>query len=922
MGQFITVGVFAQQFTDKSTWNVNLKIAFGHTHPTRSIKWVKLIEASAGLSINQISGQLLEGGDRVGSEVLFNCGAGDVDELIANISWPVPTAVLKNMAQQHGGMWGYLFENGASGQIKRLSADIGNQPDAPTLTIKLNKEGTEGFSVRLEQLLKYGAMWLPEHDIFLSFADHPIDFNQHIAGLKGERILNLVSKSPDASLEQFRNNWTDFGNPLKWNVSWQTKYRGTTGHLTVTAAAHGSIYKYAIDRWANIRPDFASPHKFRLDFQWPGAHWEQQKILNGLPLIVTNLKNDEQSCQIEQFATPLVNLTNQPTGDIETVLLTKLKFFGKEGPIKFYISLNNEAKDSQLELIKIKNHCAVVDQQTRHIWLMLETGQEVTIELEKVIPIDNGQMIFISLTATLKKGEVKELIVKLPSPTVAPAAASKINDLNYLAVRKSVINYWQEWINRGAYFEVPEQEVNALFKASLWHALILPRHKIDENGRLHMDLPYANTAYGQKNADWPVNQAVYVDYMIYGLRGYERVATDELASMFHSQQQGDGRIAGFANWGVYSPAQLYTVAQNYLLSQNGDEFKKLLPAAMKTLDWCLDQVRKANRGERKSGLIVGPLNDLTKEEREWAFTQAYFVAGLELFGKALSKYGDRRAGEVLVMASNMKKNVVSEFARSSVKSPIVQLEDGTWINYVPTDAMTPRRMMEQWYPTDVDCGPLHLSRLGVLEPYSWLTTAMLNDHEDNLFINNLGAANEPVYVPQGNTYLLRDDPKSAIRSFYSLMACGFSHGQLTSLEHRWAWGQYYGPPSTDGAWFELYRKMLLNEIGKNTLIIGQAIPRKWLENGKRIVVKKAPTYFGLLSFIMESQATNNKIKTVVDLSDRNVPEKLIVRFRHPEKKPIKSVIVNGVVWKDFNKEKEQITINQPVARNYQITARY
>lgn len=343
---------------------------------------------------------------------------------------------------------------------------------------------------------------------------------------------------------------------------------------------------------------------------------------------------------------------------------------------------------------------------------------------------------------------------------------------------------------------------------------------------------------------------------------------------------------------------------------------------MKTLDWCLNQIGKANVGERKAGLIVGPLNDLTKEEREWAFTQAYFVAGLELFGKALLKYGDHRAEKVLVMASKMKKNVVREFARSSVKSPIVQLEDGIWINYVPTDAMTPRRMMEQWYPTDVDCGPLHLSRLGVLEPYSWLTTAMLNDHEDNLFINNLGAANEPVYVQQGNTYLLRDDPKSAIRSFYSLMACGFSHEQLTSLEHRWAWGQYYGPPSTDGAWFELYRKMLLNEIGKDTLIIGQAIPRKWLANGKRIIVKKAPTYFGPLSFIMESQSSKNEIKAVVDLSDRNVPQKLIVRFRHPDGKPIQSVLINGKNWSDFNKGKEHITINKPVGLNYQITATY
>ncbi|WP_185263936.1 hypothetical protein, partial [Elizabethkingia anophelis] len=134
--------------------------------------------------------------------------------------------------------------------------------------------------------------------------------------------------------------------------------------------------------------------------------------------------------------------------------------------------------------------------------------------------------------------------------------------------------------------------------------------------------------------------------------------------------------------------------------------------------------------------------------------------------------------------------------------------------------------MDQWYPSDVDTGPLHLSRLEVFQPDGWLATAMLNDHEDNLFLKNQGAANEPIYIQQANAYLLRDNPKAVIRAFYSMMASGFTHEQLTSLEHRWAWGQYYGPPSTDGAWFEIYRKMLLNEIGEDTLFIAQAAPRK------------------------------------------------------------------------------------------------
>src|SRR5690606_19646059 len=135
----------------------------------------------------------------------------------------------------------------------------------------------------------HGAMWLPEQDAFITLADKPVDFKKHIASLQGRRILDSVAEQPDASLATFHKLWPDFGNPLQWNASWQTRWMGTIGHLTVTAASHGSVYKFAVDRWGNIRPDFASPHKFRLDLQWPESAWKRQKIDNGLPVIITNL---------------------------------------------------------------------------------------------------------------------------------------------------------------------------------------------------------------------------------------------------------------------------------------------------------------------------------------------------------------------------------------------------------------------------------------------------------------------------------------------------------------------------------------------------------------------------------------------------------------------------------------------------------
>ncbi len=279
---------------------------------------------------------------------------------------------------------------------------------------------------------------------------------------------------------------------------------------------------------------------------------------------------------------------------------------------------------------------------------------------------------------------------------------------------------------------------------------MLPRHRTDEHGVDRIDLPYSNLAYGQYNADWPINQAVYVDYMIHGLRGYYSVPDEEFAAMY----------------------------------------------------------------QKEPGVIVSPLNDLTHDNRAWGFPNGYFVAGLDVFSRALASYGHPRAGEVRAVSEKMREDLTRVFTQGSVKSQVVQLADGTWISFVPDDAMTPRRMLDEWYPTDVNCGPLHMSRLAAIDPRGWLTTAMLNDHEDNLFLNQWGAANEPIYNQQATAYLYRDEPELAIRAFYSMMAGALSHNQLTPLEHRWAWGQYYMPPSTDGDVTDAFGEPL----GENELI--------------------------------------------------------------------------------------------------------
>jgi hypothetical protein len=372
---------------------------------------------------------------------------------------------------------------------------------------------------------------------------------------------------------------------------------------------------------------------------------------------------------------------------------------------------------------------------------------------------------------------------------------------------------------------------------------------------------------------------------------------------------------------MYTPALLYASGQYYRLSHDRKGFELLLPYALKALAWCQNECKRAEARPDFQGLAEGPLNDGTGTGI-WALNQAYLYAGLKEFGTALEQIEDPHARAALDQAQQLHTAVLKGFEDAAASSPLVQLRDGTWQPYVPSDARTTRRLTDIWYPSDIDTGPLHLVRLKALPADSDLANFLLNDHEDNLFLKGWGMANEPVYRPQALAYLYRDNAKAAIRAFYSQLACAFSHTVFEPVEHRWMHGQYFGPPSTDGSWFELFRDLLIREMDKETLIIGQATPRKWLENGKEIEVERAPTQFGDVGFHIKSETVSGRITATVDLSAQHAPKVLLIRLRHPDEKPIQSISVNGKPSKDFDVKKEWIRIDQPVQSHYEISATY
>lgn len=913
---------------------LKVHISWGHRAPNVTAFQVKVLTEQ--VDVVGTSAEGMEAGDQFEDGLWrTTAGAGDVDGLALTLRYAdMPVKEIQNLHS----IWKYLFEHSDADTASRLRGDPAFRPDPRRLTVQMDERGTRGFSLTVDQLLRNKAFWVPSLDVYLTVGEVPVSFDEHQVQLQPWRdksILDQVHAEPEATYEQYKARWEDMGSPKYVNPS-----QPFPGHI-VCVAWDSAIPKFGIDRGAGVWSDLGNPDKLRFwyDFgdlsQRIADSWKGQRLTDGLPVITTVLEKGGVRYEVEQFACPLDGPPQERRGDIPMVLLQKLTVTNLEESAKHVSIQINHQRDlpesAQLQPTAENGRDTALFENsvTREVLFAMErTGLNVG-EIRESTPgaadkdkKSKGRTWQVAVSFDLAAKGSREIIVKLPSPAVGSGDRAKLAGLSYAQARSQTLAFWSDYLARGAQFRVPEPAVNELFRANLWHALRLPRRHGGAGEDVKIDLPYSNFAYGQQGTPWPVNQAVYVDYMLYDLRGYHDISVEELQVMYRNNQEASGHVGGYANWGVYTPGMTYVVARNYLLSGDRQALDRLLPCTLKALDWCLAEIQRSRqRPGPSSGLVRAPLNDGTGDG-VWAFNQAYMYAALDVFGRVLKQIDHPRAQECLAVADEFRQAIERGFGAATMRSPLVQLRDHTWTPYVPCEATRSGRLYEQWYPTDVDTGALHLSRLRALDPAGLLTSCLLHDHEDNLFFAGWGMANEPVYNQQATAYLLRDDPKAVMRAFYSMMACAFSHSVLEPVEHRWAWGQYFGPPSTDGAWFELYRNMLIHELAGDTLLLLQATPRKWLEDGKSIEVQRAPTYYGRLSMKVESHAASGSIAVEIDMPDRTSPGVLLIRLRHPQGKPIRSATVNGQPWTDFDVQEEWLRIERPNRGHYSIVASY
>jgi hypothetical protein len=139
-------------------------------------------------------------------------------------------------------------------------------------------------------------------------------------------------------------------------------------------------------------------------------------------------------------------------------------------------------------------------------------------------------------------------------------------------------------------------------------------------------------------------------------------------------------------------------------------------------------------------------------------------------------------------------------------------------------------------------------------------------------------------------------------------------------------GLYNPPNSANNTFFlSVLRTMLVNETTDHAYVpqglqLALATPRAWLADGKEIVVRNAPTFFGPVSYRIESALARDLVTATVDVP-ATAPGTLHLTLRVPGGKRLVGVTVNGSAYERFDPAAELVDLTG-LTGTPRVSARY
>lgn len=673
----------------------------------------------------------------------------------------------------------------------------------------------------------------------------------------------------------------------------------------------GGFHYRTNDGYLTARPGRDTP---RLKLEPPERHvsfglsnrpTDRTLLDSVLPICQTTWDHDGVRVTQTAFVTPLESTqagSPPPAGDTTTVLVAR---FTLTNP-------SDKPRTARLPLSCARGTSLRRDDRGR-LWL----GDS----LRARVLTDGAPADPLAWTWTLPPGGSGSLTILWPYVVLAgPDEPAALDRLDPAREQNAVAAWWRDRLATGARLATPEPMLNDFYRAHASHLLINCEREPGSSRRFARVGSFGYGAYGNESC------MMVADLHRRGLFPEARACLD--ASLHYqgtaplpgnfSDKQGVLYGAGGYEAGGYNQHHgwiLWALADHYRFTRDDAWLQQAAPGIRAAADWIVRQrARTAARPEPERGLLpAGSLEDIG-DWWPWLSTNCYTWRGLDAAAWALAQASHPDAPRLRREADDYRAAILRNFRAARDRAPVVRLRDGTCVPHIPSHPYRRGRCFG-WICETLE-GALHLLIAGLIDPRSPEAAWILKDYEDNLYLSHQygytlddfdrhwfgrgGMSMQACLLLHVEPYLARDDVKHALRGLFNAQAASYFPDVRLNTEHAlpelgsWRGDHFKSSDEANAAGWLRY--LFLREDG-DTLLVGQAVPRAWLADGRTCGLEHAATWFGPASITFT--AGPGILTARLTGPTRNPPARIRLRFRDPRERSLAAVTVNGRPWTDF-----------------------
>lgn len=533
----------------------------------------------------------------------------------------------------------------------------------------------------------------------------------------------------------------------------------------------------------------------------------------------------------------------------------------------------------------------------------------------------------VSLTGSLNPGQQAAVTVTIPLWDLpADAYLQATAPDNCLEPLRA---YWAQVLDGSTEIATPDLLMNDILRAAQVHCLMAARNE-DAGKRIAAWI--ASDRYGPLESE---AHSVVLGMDLMGHTAFAQRSLDYFIARYNA--------AGFLTTGytvVGTGQHLWTLARHARLSGDTEWIRSVANEVARVDKWIVAQRDKTralggNTDENPEFGFVPPGVGADWNRFGYRFSlQAQYYAGLHDTAEMLAGAGHPDAQTLRDDAAAFRDDIARAYRWNQARTPAVALSTGVYVPgysgmlyaFGPTGDVFPGEDGNRSWCYDVELGSHHLVPLGVFPSEGPDADWMMDHMEDVMFLEsgmgdyprdknhadwfNYGgfAKVQPYYARNAEICALRDDVKPFIRSYFNALAAMLSLENLSHWEHFHniaAWNKTH-----ETGWFLVQtRTMYVTERGSE-LWLAPFITTRWLEDGKTVSVRNAPTQFGPVNYRIESHIAKGYMDVELDPPSRTAPSQIAVRLRHPGGKPMSRIKTNSKTSATIDLDTETVRITK------------